>query len=128
MSSAKIGDVITIESLPSGYAQHTIQGYDFWLCFVENITPPEINDGLTLVIAERLAMPDSARIVEIIQDVYDEQMDIPPGVYAESKRNEINEYFLRRFGDIEDNELFLWGAQVVEVMRGWTVEGITLVP
>lgn len=131
MSQIQIGDIITIEDIRSGYAQHTVSGYDFWICFVDNITPnPDVNDGLTFIIAERLAVsPQEARVVEILADVWPggEGSSLPPDTYAESKRDEMNAYFLARFGETGGDPLVLWSAQVVIEVRSWRVDGITLV-
>lgn len=132
MGRIQLNDVISIDDLTSGYAQHSVERFDFWLCFVPYITPDvggNVNDGHTFIIAERLATPDTARVVHILADVWPdgEGSALSPTLYAQTYNDNINEYFALRFGGIENDPLVLWTAEVVAELRTWRVDGIRLV-
>ncbi len=120
------GDAITRSDLATGAANHTIQGIEFWLTFVPRITPPRTNNGMTLVIAEAIAV-DRGVVVKVIQSVWPNDAGIPPITYAKSKQDEINAYFQERFGDSETDPLVIWGRQAVSEWQSWKVDGIRLV-
>lgn len=119
----KVGDAIETSDFVGGFITHRpVNGAIFWIGFAKGESR-EGDSYNSLVIAEDGLPPT---IVEVVQIVWaSDAADIPPHVYAKAKLDDINAYFIERYGELAD-PLDQWCAQVTAIMKTWESKGITL--